>query len=188
MEAVDLLSSLPAPHRIKYTAFSSGEYAICDWNHAFSLDDVASVAGPMALASACGFAPWHRPSPTCLRPGAGRVHTRAMPSGRVHHVRTLCRWFALASWVAAAPLCAEPLALFDAHLHYNADGAAQLPPAAAVDLLRRNGVRGALLNSTRPTTRRARFRAPPVRSRSFLSSDRTAARPIARPGFAIPRS
>ena len=54
----------------------------------------------------------------------------------------------MAAWAAAAALGAEPLPLFDAHLHYNAEATARLPPAAAVDLLRRTGVRGALVSST----------------------------------------
>ncbi len=58
------------------------------------------------------------------------------------------RSFALAAWLAAGALCAEPLPLFDAHLHYNAEAAARWSPPAAVDLLRRNGVRGALVSST----------------------------------------
>jgi hypothetical protein len=54
----------------------------------------------------------------------------------------------LAAWAAAAVLRAAPLELFDAHLHYNADAAARLPAPAAVELLRRSGVRGALVSST----------------------------------------
>jgi hypothetical protein len=83
-----------------------------------------------------------------LRLDAGLVQTGAMPKPSIDRARRLCRWLAMATWVASAALRAQPLPLFDAHLHYNAEAAAQLPPAAIVDLLRRNGVRGALLSST----------------------------------------
>jgi hypothetical protein len=71
-----------------------------------------------------------------------------MAATRPHRIRDHCRWLALAGWAAAAALGAEPLPLFDGHLHYNAEAAAPWPPAAAIDLLRRNGVRGVLLSST----------------------------------------
>jgi hypothetical protein len=70
-----------------------------------------------------------------------------MAPGCTHRVRSR-RWFALAAWAAAGALCGEPLPLFDAHLHYNAEAAARWPAPAAVDILRRNGVRGALVSST----------------------------------------
>jgi hypothetical protein len=70
-----------------------------------------------------------------------------MASGSTHRVRSR-RWFALAAWAAAGALCGEPLPLFDAHLHYNAEATVRWPAAAAVDVLRRNGVRGALVSST----------------------------------------
>src|SRR6266496_24130 len=47
MEAVDLLSSLPAPHPNKYTAFSSVECALCEGKFTFEHTGVASAAiGP----------------------------------------------------------------------------------------------------------------------------------------------
>jgi hypothetical protein len=42
---------------------------------------------------------------------------------------------------AATAFGAEPPAIFDAHLHYNAAAAAEYPVPAALEILRRNGVR-----------------------------------------------
>ena len=57
-------------------------------------------------------------------------------------------WCALPAWAAVAAFAAEPLSIFDAHLHYNADAVAAYPVPAALDILRRNGVRAILANST----------------------------------------
>jgi hypothetical protein len=57
-------------------------------------------------------------------------------------------WCALPAWAAAAAFAAEPLPIFDAHLHYNADAVAAYPVPAALDILRRNGVRAILATST----------------------------------------
>jgi hypothetical protein len=57
-------------------------------------------------------------------------------------------WFAWPVWAAASAFAAEPLPLFDAHLHYNAEAAAVYPVPAALEILRRNGVRAVLATST----------------------------------------
>lgn len=49
--------------------------------------------------------------------------------------------------VAVAPRAAE-LPIFDAHVHYSHDAWEQVPPGVAVDLLRRAGVRRALVSSS----------------------------------------
>jgi Amidohydrolase len=66
----------------------------------------------------------------------------------MHPIRTRFRWYALTAWMAAAALPAEPLPLYDAHLHYNAEALAAYPVPATIDLLRSNGIRGMLLSST----------------------------------------
>jgi hypothetical protein len=55
--------------------------------------------------------------------------------------------FGFALLVAAAPRAAE-LPIFDAHVHYSHDAWEQVPPAVAIDLLRRAGVRRALVSSS----------------------------------------
>ena len=49
--------------------------------------------------------------------------------------------------VAVAPRAAE-LPIFDAHVHYSHDAWEQVPPGVAIDLLRRAGVRRALVSSS----------------------------------------
>ena len=56
-------------------------------------------------------------------------------------------WCAVLALGATAALGAEPPAIFDAHLHYNADAAAAYPVPAALEILRRNGVRAVLATS-----------------------------------------
>lgn len=60
-----------------------------------------------------------------------------------------CGLFAcgLALLAAAAPRAAE-LPIFDAHVHYSHDAWEQVPPAVAIDLLRRAGVRRAPVSSS----------------------------------------
>ena len=48
----------------------------------------------------------------------------------------------------ATPAAAEPLPIFDAHLHYSHDAWERLPPAAAVQILRQAGVRAAMVSSS----------------------------------------
>jgi predicted TIM-barrel fold metal-dependent hydrolase len=56
---------------------------------------------------------------------------------------------ALLFWLAisAAACGAEPLPVFDAHLHYNEEAAARYPVAQALEVFRKNGVKGVLANS-----------------------------------------
>lgn len=55
----------------------------------------------------------------------------------------------LAGIVAAMPACAQDaLPIFDAHLHYSHDAWDNLPPSAALEVLRRAGVRRALISSS----------------------------------------
>lgn len=64
--------------------------------------------------------------------------------------------------LAAAPARGQEPPIFDAHLHYNEEAYAAFPPERALELFRRNGVRGVLANS-RPNagTRRLIEAAPP---------------------------
>ncbi|MEQ1596171.1 MAG: amidohydrolase family protein [Casimicrobium sp.] len=48
---------------------------------------------------------------------------------------------------ASAVLCAEPYPVFDAHMHYNIEARAPYPPAAVIEIFRKNNVRGILANS-----------------------------------------
>ncbi len=47
-----------------------------------------------------------------------------------------------------APVGAAPLPIFDAHLHYSHDAWEQLPPAAAIQLLRDAGLKSAMVSSS----------------------------------------
>lgn len=80
-----------------------------------------------------------------LRPPAGFT-LMPMAAGNTQRARAR-RWFALASSLAAGALCADALPLFVAQPHCSAEPAGRWPAPAAVDLLRRNGVRGALVSS-----------------------------------------
>lgn len=51
-------------------------------------------------------------------------------------------------WLAAAPLHAAELPIFDAHVHYSHDAWANLPPKAAVAILRQAGLKRALVSSS----------------------------------------
>jgi hypothetical protein len=55
--------------------------------------------------------------------------------------------FGVALLAAAAPRAAE-LPIFDAHVHYSHDAWEHVPPEVAIDLLRRAGVRRALVSSS----------------------------------------
>ncbi|MDO9072633.1 MAG: hypothetical protein Q7U73_05165 [Rubrivivax sp.] len=68
-------------------------------------------------------------------------------------VRRLSMAAALALLVSAAPALAQPaqpapLPIFDAHLHYSHDAWERLPPAEAVALLRRAGLKQAMVSSS----------------------------------------
>jgi hypothetical protein len=86
---------------------------------------------------------------------------------------------ALAAAAWAPPLAAAELPLFDAHIHYSHDAWANLPPAQAVETLRKAGIRRALVSSSGDEgTQRLVAAAPdlilpslrPYRSRSEVST------------------
>jgi hypothetical protein len=97
--------------------------------------------------------------------------------------RAALRWFA-ALGAAAALSCpgvaaSAPLPIFDAHIHYSHDAWENLPPPAAIAILREAGVRRALVSSSGDEgTQRLFALAPelivpslrPYRSRSELST------------------
>ncbi len=59
------------------------------------------------------------------------------------------RYFILALALMAAPVAAQTqLPIFDAHVHYSHDAVEQLPPKAAVELMRKAGLRRALVSSS----------------------------------------
>ena len=53
----------------------------------------------------------------------------------------------LSACATSAVLCAEPLPIFDAHMHYNIEARTPYPPAAVIEIFRKNNVRGILANS-----------------------------------------
>jgi hypothetical protein len=55
---------------------------------------------------------------------------------------------AAALWLAAAPLHAGELPIFDAHVHYSHDAWERLPPKEAVAILRKAGLKRALVSSS----------------------------------------
>lgn len=57
-------------------------------------------------------------------------------------------YVALALAMALSCARAEPLPIFDAHIHYSHDTREGLPPKAAIELLRKAGVRRALVSSS----------------------------------------
>ena len=63
--------------------------------------------------------------------------------------QALGRLAAAAAGTAAPVLAAaEPLPIFDAHIHYSHDAWDLVPPKQAVEILRRAGLRGALVSSS----------------------------------------
>jgi predicted TIM-barrel fold metal-dependent hydrolase len=70
----------------------------------------------------------------------------------MHHSFTRRRWLGAVAGLSMAPLqaasAAEPLPLFDAHVHYSHDAWDTVPPAQAVAILRQAGLRGALVSSS----------------------------------------
>jgi hypothetical protein len=84
-----------------------------------------------------------------------------------------------ALWLAAAPLQAAELPIFDAHVHYSHDAWANLPAKEAVAILRKAGLKRALVSSSGDEgTQRLLAEAPelivpslrPYRSRGELST------------------
>ena len=53
----------------------------------------------------------------------------------------------LCAMVATQAHAAEPLRIFDAHMHYNIEARAAYPPAKVLEIFRQNNVRGILANS-----------------------------------------
>ena len=64
-------------------------------------------------------------------------------------VSSLARVAGSACLLAALPgLGQSTLPIFDAHLHYSHDAWENLPPPAAIDVLKKTGVKRALLSSS----------------------------------------
>ena len=65
------------------------------------------------------------------------------------------------SWLmfSAAACAADPLPIFDAHLHYNAEATTSYPVARALEVFRKNGVMGILANSRPNDGTRALYEA-----------------------------
>lgn len=63
---------------------------------------------------------------------------------------------------------AQPLPIFDAHLHYDADHQAMVAPESAVDILDRNGIVAAVVTGRPPETALALREAAPQRIVPFL--------------------
>jgi hypothetical protein len=63
-------------------------------------------------------------------------------------LQRLSATLALAAGLAAAPAAAADLPIFDAHIHYSHDAWANLPPAQAIAVLRKAGIRRALVSSS----------------------------------------
>lgn len=64
------------------------------------------------------------------------------------HRRTFCRWAALLAAARGAHAADTPLPIFDAHLHYSHDAWDRLPPKEAVAILRRAGLKAAMVSSS----------------------------------------
>lgn len=90
-------------------------------------------------------------------------------------VRRYPGWCAVLALAAATAFGAEAPAIFDAHLHYNAAAAAAYPVPAALEVLRRNGVRAILATSVPNDGTRALLAAgsPDVRVIPFIRPYRT---------------
>ncbi len=67
----------------------------------------------------------------------------------------------LALAIGGARAQSAPLPIFDAHLHYSHDAWEQLPPAAAVALLRKAGLKGAMVSSSSDDGTQMLFEAAP---------------------------
>ena len=69
----------------------------------------------------------------------------------------------LLAFLAALPLCAagQPLPIFDAHLHYSHDAWELVPVPQAIDILRKAGVKRALVSSAGDEGQQRLYRAAP---------------------------
>lgn len=79
-----------------------------------------------------------------------------------HTIEVARRALILAGLLAFVPADAqEVLPIFDAHLHYSHDAWDNLPPSAALEILRRAGVRRALISSSNDDGQQRLFAAAP---------------------------
>ncbi len=78
-----------------------------------------------------------------------------MGTAMLNRAPVLVLWLAL----SAAAHAAEPLPVFDAHLHYNDTAIARYPVAQALEMFRKNGVKGILASSLPNDGTRALFEA-----------------------------
>ena len=62
--------------------------------------------------------------------------------------RGLGRWLAAGAALAAGTSRAADLPLFDAHIHYSHDAWTVVPPAQVVDILKKAGVKRAMVSSS----------------------------------------
>lgn len=84
-------------------------------------------------------------------PATARVacYDRPRPAIPVTKLKTLARVVTiLASATLSTALAAAELPIFDAHMHYSHDAWEMVPPKVAIDLLRKAGVRRALVSSS----------------------------------------
>ena len=97
----------------------------------------------------------------CMRWGKGRhqglTQDSATPALRVFVVG--CLTLALLALPAAAPSAELPI--FDAHVHYSHDAWDRVPPPLAIDLLRKAGVRRALVSGSGDDGNQRLFAAAP---------------------------
>ena len=91
-----------------------------------------------------------------------------------------------ALWLAAAPLHAAELPIFDAHVHYSHDAVELTPPRQAADILRKAGLKRALVSSSGDAgTQKLLAEAPDIVS---LRCDLTARAASSAAGCATTRS
>ncbi|HNY48685.1 MAG TPA: hypothetical protein PKN64_17155, partial [Casimicrobium sp.] len=60
-------------------------------------------------------------------------------------LRMILRLFGIAIFSTCVH-AVEPLPIFDAHMHYNIEARTPYPPAAVIEIFRKNNVRGILAN------------------------------------------
>lgn len=89
---------------------------------------------------------------------------------------TMRMWTTFSALLLAAALpAAAETPLFDAHLHYQADQRAAIPPPAIIDTLAENGIEHAVITSTPPENAQVLHRLAPERIVPFLGVYRDAA-------------